>query len=142
MTETVFWREIMLDERRVRRMAKLASYESKEGKEDIEISMYFRKDYVSVNVLKTMLWVTVGYVIAAVLVLLGSLESLMESVTIGMIVALLAGVIVGYIAVMAGFFFGAKKFYWKKHEAARERVKRYCHDLIMLEKWMEKENEE
>ncbi len=132
----------MLDERRVRRMARLASYESKEGKEDIEISMYFRKDYVSVNVLKTLLWVTVGYVIAAAFVLLGSLESLMESVTIGLVVLLLAGLIVGYIVVLVGFFIGAKKFYWKRHEASRERVKRYCHDLIMLEKWMEKENEE
>ena len=39
----------MLNERRVKHMVKLASYESKRGKEDMKINSYFKKDYVSFN---------------------------------------------------------------------------------------------
>lgn len=129
----------MLDERRIRRMARLASYESKEGKSDIAISMYFRKDYVSVNTLKTFLWVTIGYVILVALVLLGMLESLMESVTITKVILIMAGVVVGYILIMIIYGTVAKKMYRNKHEDARERVKLFCRDLMALERLYEKE---
>ena len=49
---------IMLNEKRVKHMVKLASYEEKGGTEEIKISSYFRKDYVSFNVLVSLLWVT------------------------------------------------------------------------------------
>lgn len=132
----------MLDERRIRRMARLASYESKEGKSDIAISMYFRKDYVSVNTLKTFLWVTIGYVILVALVLLGMLESLMESVTITKVILIMAGIIVGYILIMIIYGTVAKKMYRNKHEDARERVKLFCRDLMALERLYEKESGE
>lgn len=130
----------MVDEIRVRRMTRLASYENREGKEDIAVSMFFRKDYVSVNVLKTLLYVTVGYILVTVLFLLGILETLIESVTIGMIVALILGIIAGYIAVMVIYGIFAKRFYRRKHEEARERVKKYCRDLMIVERLYEKES--
>lgn len=132
----------MLDERRIRRMARLASYESKEGKSDIAISMYFRKDYVSVNTLKTFLWVTIGYVILVALVLLGMLESLMESVTITKVILIMAAIIVGYILIMIIYGTVAKKMYRNQHEDARERVKLFCRDLMALERLYEKESGE
>ena len=39
----------------------MAAYEEKKGKEDIPISSYYRKDYVGLNVLITILWTTIGY---------------------------------------------------------------------------------
>ncbi len=132
----------MLDERRVRRMAKLASYEAKEGKKDIEVSMYFKKDYVSLNFIKTLLWITVGYILAVALVGVTCLEVLMENVTMGKIIGIVLIVLVVYVLLMILYSVLTKKFYRRKHDEARGRVKRYCHDLLMLEKLYEKETVE
>ena len=129
----------MLDERRVRRMTKLASYEAKEGKEDIKISAFFRKDYISLNVISTLLWVTVGYLLAAVLVVLACLENLMESFAIAKLIGLGAIILIVYVVMMVLYNAMARKYYRRRHEEARERVKVYCHDLMMLEKLYEKE---
>lgn len=132
----------MLDERRVRRMTKLASYEAKKGKEDIKISVYFRKDYISLNVISTLLWVTLGYLLFAVLVVLSCIERLMESFTIAKLIGLGAIMLIGYVVVMILYSVIAKKYFRKKHEEARERVKEYGRDLMIMEKLYEKENAE
>ena len=51
----------MLDKRKVRLMTKLALYEQKEGREDMKISAYYKKDYISMKTVATILWTTVGY---------------------------------------------------------------------------------
>ena len=59
----------MLNEKRVKHMVKLASYETKFGTEDLKVSTYFKNDYISLNLLFTFLWTTVSY--ALIIVLLG-----------------------------------------------------------------------
>ena len=130
----------MLDEKRVRRMTRLASYESKEGKKDIEISMYFKKDYIGLNHIKSLVWVTIGYVLLVALMGITFLELLMENFSIGRLIVIVAIVLVLYIVLMVSYGIWTKKFYRRKHDEARERVKRYCHHLLMLEKLYEKEN--
>ncbi len=131
----------MLNEKRIKLMVKLASYEAKEGKEDLKISSFYRKDYTSFHVLYTLLWVTVGYVIAAGVIMLVEMERLLERMTMYSLIMILAGVIVGYIAVLILYGMAACYLYRKKHNQARHRVKQYNHDLIVLNKMYEKENE-
>ena len=50
----------MLDEQKIKLMTKLAFYEKTQGKEDFKISEYYRKDYTSLHVICSILWVTVG----------------------------------------------------------------------------------
>ena len=45
----------MLDEQKIKLMTKLAFYEKREGKEDFKISEYYRKDYVSLHVICSIL---------------------------------------------------------------------------------------
>ena len=52
----------MLDERKVKLMTRLAFYEQTQGKEDFKISAYYRKDYTSLHMLCSFIWVTIGYV--------------------------------------------------------------------------------
>lgn len=130
----------MLDEKKIRRMTKLASYETNEGKEEIDISTYYRKDYVSINVIRTLLWVTLGYVITVALVCFAYLEVLIESITLVKIVIFAIGLVVLYIVLMFAYGIGATRHYKKKHNKARDRVKEFCHGLFLLEKMYEKEN--
>ena len=67
----------MLDERKVKLMTRLAFYEQTQGKEDFKISAYYRKDYTSLHMLCSFIWVTIGYVLVVGLAVLAGLDSLL-----------------------------------------------------------------
>lgn len=130
----------MLDEKKIRRMTRLASYESKEGKEELDISSYYKKDYVSSNVIRTLLWVTLGYVLAFGLVCYAYLEIIIEGITLARII-LIGGLFIGiYLVLMIAYGIGTNRHYKQKHDRARAGAKEFCHGLFMLEKMYEKEN--
>lgn len=129
----------MLDENRVKLMTRLALYEQTEGKEDFKISEYYKSDYIGMHVICSILWVTVGYVIAGVLVVLAGLEDLMAKMSMGLLVTLLIGAVAGYFVTVIVFAVVTRHIYNKKHQDARQRVKLFNHDLIKLLKLYEKE---
>lgn len=130
----------MLDERKVKLMTKLALYDQTQGKEDFKISEYYRKDYAGMHVIFSILWVTVGYVIAGALVMLAGMDSLMEQMSTGLIVTLGGIAIIGYVAVLVLYIIVTSHVYNKKHQDARQRVKKYNHTLTKLLKIYEKES--
>lgn len=129
----------MLNEKRVVTMAKLAMYEKGRKKEYLRISTYHRWDYISFNVIMTLIWSTIGY---AVLVAIWgmanyteilsdiSIEHIQELVTvtiwIWIIVLLVSGVIAGIV-------------YFEKYYQAEQETKEYYHALRLLNKMYEKE---
>lgn len=69
----------MLNNRKIRLMSRLAWYEKKEGKGDIKLSAYYKTDYVRLNILKTFLAVTFGYLLILVMVALYQSEYLIAN---------------------------------------------------------------
>lgn len=129
----------MLDKRRIRLMARMSAYEKKHVKEDLKISTYYKKDYASLNTLISILWVTVGYVIVAGLVILCNLDALLENLTIGKLM-LMGGVAVGgYLVLIIVYSICAGSFYKSKYTKAKSRVKRFYRDLSRLGKMEMKE---
>lgn len=120
-------------------MTRLALYEQTEGKEDFKISEYYKSDYIGMHVICSILWVTVGYVCAGVLVVLAGLEDLMAKMSMGLLVTLLIGAVAGYFVTVIVFAVVTRHIYNKKHQDARQRVKLFNHDLIKLLKLYEKE---
>ena len=51
----------MIDNRKVRLMTKLAIYEKGEGKEDLKLNMFFRRDYLRSKMLTGFVFTTVGF---------------------------------------------------------------------------------
>lgn len=129
----------MLNEERVRLMTRLAAYESKEGKEDIEISGYYRKDYTSRNTLAALIWVTVGYVIALAIGGIAFMDVLIGNVNMTFFIILAGGVVIGYIVVLFVYGIIAHETAARKHNEARQRMKKYNRDLLRLNKMYEKE---
>ena len=85
--------------------------------------------------------VTIGYVCVAALVALAGFDVLMEKMSNGFILLLLLVAFIGYILIV-GIYIGISSYVFnRKHKAARQRVKRYNHNLIKLLKMYEKENE-
>ena len=124
----------MLDKRRIRLMSRMALYEKKSAKEDLKISSYYKRDYTSLNTLISILWVTVGYVIAAAFFVLCNLDSLLENLTITKLLLIAAIAIGGYLVLVIIYCVCASSFYAGKHNQAKRRVKKYYRDLARLEK--------
>ena len=72
----------MVDKRRIRLMTKLAVYEQSDAKEDMKISGYYKKDYVGMKTVIGAIWATIGYVMAAVLLVLCAQEKLIENLSV------------------------------------------------------------
>lgn len=131
----------MIDEKKVKLMTRMASYENNEGRDDLKISAYYRKDYASYHTVCSVLWVTVGYGFLALLIGACMFDELMDSLSIGVIVTMAATAVIGYFAVVILYGVATYVIYNKRHQKARMRIKKYNHDLTRLLKIYEKENE-
>ncbi len=139
MEKSTYRGEIMINEKKVKLMTRMASYEQNKGKEDFKINNYYRKDYVSIHRLYTFFWTTIGYVCALALVFLAGLEQWMDQMSVELIITVGGVVVVGYVALMVFNMIVTNRVYNKKHQDARIRVKKFNHDLIRLLKMYEKE---
>ena len=130
----------MLNEERVKLMVHLASYEEKKGKEDFKVSSYYKKDYVSFHRLATMIWTTIGYGMIVGLLGVIYMDQILEGLTLAKAIILLIAILAVYLVVMIVYWLASGRFYQKKHSEARARVKKYSHNLLVLNKLYEKEN--
>ena len=112
----------MLDKRKIRLMIRMASYEKQGAEEDLKISSYYKKDYVSMNVWATAIWFTIGYGIVAALIAFCLMEQILKNLTILNLVLLII------------YCSCARRFYKKKHNLAKQHAKKYYRDLSRLEK--------
>ena len=124
----------MLDKRKIRLMIKMASYEKQGAEEDLKISSYYKKDYVSMNVWATAIWFTIGYAIVAALIAFCTLEQILEKLTILKLLLLMGTAVGGYLILLILYCTGARMFYKRKHNLAKQHVKKYYRDLSRLEK--------
>lgn len=122
----------MLNNRKVRLMTRLAMYEQTEGKEDVRISKYFRTDFIRLNVLKTAVAVTFGYLLVLLLLVVYHSEYLIrEAVTLdyrGMVLQY-AGIYVIILAVYCAF---AMIGYMIKYRTSRKKLAKYFRMLRRL----------
>ena len=135
----------MLDERKVKLMTRMALYEEQQGREDLKVSAYYRKDYTSLHTLATILWVTIGYICLDVLLGISVFDKLMEKMSVGMIIVTAIAIVAAYLAIIIAYAVYTHVTCNNRHKEARARVKLYNHDLARLlnlykKKDMKKEN--
>lgn len=129
----------MLNEKRVKHMVKLASYDTKYGSEDMKVSTYFKNDYISLNLLFTFLWTTISYAILAVLLGLSYMDLLLEDLTLQKLLYIGGTVIGAYIVILTVTLIIAGRYFKKKHLKARKHMKVYRANLDTLDHMYEQE---
>lgn len=129
----------MLNNDKVRVMTKLAIYENKSGKEDIKLSQYYKKDYIRLQILNTVVFSTIGYLL--MLLLVGIYESeylIANAVTLNYkaIGIYVFGVYVMFltISILCTVIGSTLKF-----EASRRKLAVYNRDLKQLQQIYEAE---
>ncbi len=130
----------MLNEDRIKAMIKLARYEKGEKKKNIQIADYYRLDYVSLNVIISLLWMTVGYVIVAGGFILLNLETVMIGINEERISTLMVMFFGGLLLCWAigGIISGT--YFLNKYNYAKKEAKKYYQGLNELVRAYKKEN--
>lgn len=83
------------------------------AEEDIKISGYYKKDYSSLNTWITLIWITVGYLLAAALLTLCGADALLEKLTILKLLIFVTIAAGAYFAMLIIYGVGAGRFYRK-----------------------------
>lgn len=131
----------MLNERRVKHMVKLASYESKNGAEDMKINSYFKKDYVSFQVLCSLIWMTIGYLLIVGLAGIAYMDTILDNFTLKSAIMIVAVVLGVYIILFVIYWIASARYYNKKHVQARHHMKYHIQGLEILENMYAKEEQ-
>lgn len=122
----------MLNSRKIRVMTKLALYEQDKGKDDIKMGKFYKTDYVRLQMLKTIVSVTLGY--ALILLMIGMYKSeflINEAVTLNFV--RIGQVILGfYIITVTVYIICAIIGYSLKYDKSRKHLSRYYKSLKKL----------
>ncbi|MCR5431333.1 MAG: hypothetical protein K6E95_02125 [Lachnospiraceae bacterium] len=122
----------MIDNERVRIMTRMSIYEKHEGKEDLKYNKYFKSDYARLQVLKTLVWTTIAYVIVVALVLLYKLEYVIDNALVLDYPDIGKQILAYYIVVLAVYLVGSLVGYSLKYQFSRKRLKKYYRLLKSL----------
>lgn len=129
----------MLNEKRVKHMVKLAMYENKEGAEELKTSKFYKKDYISYNMLWSIIWMTVAYIIVLVMAVFAKVELILDSLTIKSAIQMVCCCAALYVVLLIIYIPLSRRFYRKKHARAYHHVKHFKEGLEILEEMYEEE---
>ncbi len=130
----------MVNMRKVRLMTKLAIYEKKEGKEDIRLGKFFRRDYVRLKLLQNIVTVTIGYLLVLGMIGAYRMEYLIKEAVnldyIGM-GKLILGV---YIIVITVYIMASLVGYGLYYDYSRKKLAKYFRMLRLLRSMYQEED--
>jgi len=125
----------MLNENKVKMMTKMSIYEKNEGKTMLKTAKYFKGDYVSLGVLKTVLSVTLAFVIIVILFALCQADSLAENVNRIDYASMGKSIAGYYVAFIITFGIISGVVYSYKYESSRKEMKKFFLRLNKLERF-------
>ena len=129
----------MLNEDRIKLMTKMASYEANEGKRNATIGNYYRSDYISKQVIKSIISGTIAFIVVLALYIFYNFENLlsliyeMDLLQVGKIV------LVVYVAFILVYSIISYLVYTARYAKAKKRLKVYYNNLKKLAYYYDKE---
>ena len=122
----------MINMRKVRLMTKLAVYEQKEGKDDIKMGKYYRRDYVRSKILHNVIAVTVGYILVLAMIIAYQMEYLIRE-AVNLDYAGIAKLILGvYVILMTVYIMITMVGYGLYYDYSRKKLAKYFRMLRRL----------
>lgn len=122
----------MVNEERVILMTRMASYEAGEGKKNIKIGDYFRADYLAKQLLKSLIFSTISFVIGLGLYVLYNFDFLLENIYKIDLLALGKKFLTGYIVLVVVYGLITYIVYAFRYRNARKNLKTYYGNLKKL----------
>lgn len=125
----------MVDAEKVKVMTKIAIYEKGDGKKEIPISKYYKRDYVKYNILKTMVFATISYWLIVGVAIAVNLEEILSKINNINYMAVVYMLFGGYVAFLFLYTLITKLVYGARYEKARPKLIIYNYLLKKLIKF-------
>ena len=125
----------MLNENKVKMMTKMAIYEKNEGRRMIKTARYFKGDFIAFGVLKTVIAVTIAFLIIIAMVVLCNAEGLVNEINNLDYIGLAKKIGSYYVLMLIVFSVIAGFVYNCQYESTRKGLKRYFSRLNKLERF-------
>lgn len=122
----------MLNEEKVILMTRLASYEKREGKNNMAIGKYFRGDFISLHLLKAVIVATICYFIGFGLYLLYFIEELLAKIYEIDFILFAKNAISIYVIFVVAYCCLSYVVFTYRFVKARKGIRRYYHNLKKL----------
>lgn len=122
----------MINNRKVRLMTRLAMYEEGEGKEDIRLGKYFRRDFVRLQLFKNIVAITVGYLCLVVLFLAYKLEFIVKEAVNLDYPAIGKKLLAIYLIILLVYIAGSIVFSMLYYNASRKKLAKYFRMLRLM----------
>lgn len=114
-----------MDEQRIWKMCRLALFEQEEGKKELAIASYYRRDYVGLGLLSNFVQVTVAYLLILAAVVVLKLDYLMTNFDKLDYVSIAAALIAGYLLFIGLYSVLVFTLRRLKYLRARKKVRDY-----------------
>lgn len=122
----------MLNEKKIRIMTKLAVFEDSEGKKDIDLSKYYKNDYIRLHLIKTIISVTIGYLILLGMIAFYKSEELIRNAVSLDYESMGFKILGGYIIFLTIYILGTAIAYSVKYDRSKRKLSVYLDSLKAL----------
>lgn len=129
----------MVNEERLQYMIRMAVFDQDEGKECKPMTQYARKDYVSMKLLGSFVYGTIGFLIVFGMWAVYSSEQLMNEINTMDIQGFLISIVIRYVVFMLIYLAVSYAVYNQRYTRGRKKVKRYYNNLKKLSQIYERE---
>ena len=122
----------MVNEEKVRLMAKAASFEAGEGKQALSMNRFFRGDYISLRLIGAWISFTAAFCLCVGLWAFYRMEYLMSNINRLDLPAMGRGLAVLYLSLLGIFLVIHYAVYYNRYQQNRRRLAAYNHILKQL----------
>ncbi len=122
----------MLNEERIILMTRMESYAENDGKKNMQIGNYFRSDYISVQIIKSVVSATIAFVIGFGLYVLYHLETFLQDIYKMDLIAFAKNVLIWYGVAVVVYGVISYLVYSYRYSKARKSLKQYYNHLKKL----------
>ena len=119
----------MLNEERIRLMTRMESYTENEGKKNMQIGNYFRGDFISLQILKSVINVTIAYVVCVALYIFYDLETFLQEIYKMDLLGFAKQLLLYYAVAVVSYGLITYLVYTFKYSKARKSLKNYYNNL-------------
>lgn len=129
----------MLNEERIKLMTRMASYEETEGRKNMAVGSYFRGDYISMQVIKSIISATLAFIIGLGMLVFYDFELVMKEIYQVDLLKLGKNILIAYV-VFAGIYAVISYVVFSyRYNQARKSLKSYYAHLRELSELHEEE---
>ena len=122
----------MLNESRVILMTKMASYEENEGKKSTEIGTYFRGDYISKEIIKSIVYGTIAFLVVFAVYVAYDIELFMQDIYKMDLWGFGKTILIDYLKFIVLYSAITYVVYAMRYQKARHSLRMYYNNLRRL----------